>query len=55
MSKEAALLMSVGRQCRWWLWECGRMVLAWGNKNKTVTRTMKNKLQTDTKKIIIKN
>lgn len=28
MSKEAAMLMRVGRQCRWWLWEWGRMVFA---------------------------
>lgn len=29
MSKEAAMFISVGRQCRWWLWEWGRMVFAW--------------------------
>lgn len=29
MSKEAAMLISVGRQCRWWLCEWGRIVLAW--------------------------
>lgn len=29
MSNEAAMFIRVGRQCRWWLWEWGRMVLAW--------------------------
>lgn len=32
ISKEAAMFMRVGRQCRWWLWLWGRMVLAWGGK-----------------------
>lgn len=29
MSNEAAMLISVGKQCKWWLWEWGRIVLAW--------------------------
>lgn len=34
MSKEAAMLMRVGRQCKWWLWEWGRMVFAWSREIK---------------------
>lgn len=28
MSKDAAIFISVGKQCRWWLWEWGRIVFA---------------------------
>lgn len=29
MSKDAAIFISVGKQCKWWLWEWGRIVFAY--------------------------